>query len=237
MNRIFNFGLSAVAAVAFFGKTDCRLAVPMLSIDVDDNGSVDFTFSNASGFVSTGATPLNLAPGRDLSATATTYPLLGTPSTPQLATVALSIGGPGTVAIYFSQDGYGPSSAGFLAELAITALGTGGTVTYATYASALDANPVGIFTGTDPGGPGSGIDPITLQTLGALGSTSALGTIPFSTNNPPFSLMQKVIVSQQSGATGLSVNLATVPEGGSALALLGLALAGVEGVRRKMRKS
>ena len=156
-----------------------------------------------------------------------TKPVVGSPAAPVMA---LTIGATsgltgGTLVIDFSETGFGPTGSGGSLALA-TGLGvSAGNVVYETYYDAGDALFGGtLLTSDGPTGPGA----IVFNQTGSLLTT------------PTFSLTQRLIIAQGPGGTTslgsvqpVLLALAPVPDGGWAVGLLGFALMGVEGLRRK----
>ena len=85
------------------------------------------------------------------------------------------------------------------------------------------------------------VNGVTVMTLGPFTTTSYAGnTVSFITLTPT-DVLTLVMVITKPGSSGTSFtstgdkNLSSVPDGGSAVALLGIALAGIEGARRVFR--
>lgn len=204
-------------------------AIPVLYYDIGNNGTIDGSVTDQGGgdfSAVVGSLIGSFSSGSFLiSSTAATKPAIGTGTSPELANTTLELSGIGTIAIYFTEDGYGPTSQGYLAQLSVTSLANSATVDYYTYASqaAFDITNLGV--------------PMTSQSLGGLGANVDLGTLPFDGSVGTYTLTQRVVISQPNGgSTQLTANLKNVPEGGTTLALLGASLVGVGTIRRKLMK-
>lgn len=185
-------------------------------------------FSTDSGVVSfigsLGAWSFTLTSG-------TTKPEVGSPTNPilQLSNLSISSAGGGTLTIWFSEVGFGPT--GSTAESWIGGA-TSGTVTYETFK-----------------GSNTLFQPST--TLASMsfnsGGFSSASSNVFEGSSGPYSLSQKVTITHGSGlqATALQASLtvtsaassSSVPDGGMTLSLLGLGLVGIAGVQRKLSRS
>ena len=155
-------------------------------------------------------------------------PTIGSPSNPKmdLNSVNVSGGGAGTLTISLTDTDFtGPLPGG-----AVSAIGgtTDGSVSYSTYFD--DGN--GEFAKTTllstmipvPGGGGAF-------------ASSANGLFPGGAT-APFSLTQEVSITHTAGEQISSFNaiITPVPDGGTAVMLLGLSLLGISGFRRKLMK-
>jgi hypothetical protein len=152
-------------------------------------------------------------------------PALGTPTSPSMDINSLDIsGGAGTLTIWFSDDFFGPTSSGVSASIGGTINNKpGSSLTYKTYADGSNT----LFAETLL---------LTSQsfTSGAF-SGDASGGLPSDPYPAPYSLTQKLVITHAgAGATSFDATL-MVPDGGSTVALLGFALLGIEGLRRKLR--
>jgi hypothetical protein len=154
-------------------------------------------------------------------------PILGSPTDPHMDLNSVNVnvsGGAGTLTIWFSDDFFGPTSQSMDASIGGTInLAPGSTLNYTTYASGTNA----LFAETSP---------LTSQSFTA-GSFSgdASGSFPTSPFPAPYSLTQKVEINHSAqGSTSFNASQ-QVPDGGTTVALLGFALLGVEGLRRKLR--
>src|SRR5687767_14860952 len=157
-----------------------------------------------------------------------TKPVFGTSTAPiMVLNAGATSNAAGTLIIDFSETGFGPTgSAGSLA-FAVGEGASSGTVAYNTYYDPANALFGGIPVTTDgPDGPG-------LIVFGATGSLPPTDS---------FSLTQRLIITHTAaGSTIIGgenfdaavLALVQVPDGGFAVGLLGFALIGVEGLRRK----
>jgi len=127
----------------------------------------------------------------------------------------------GTLTISFSDDFFGPTTASMLANLGVSF--TSGTVSYSTYSDSGNAlfGMTTPLTSSGPLGPGS---------FNTASTTSLALPSPYSLT------MQVVIGHAGNGTTSLAAGLqegAAVPDGGSAIFLLGLSLMGLTAQRWK----
>ncbi len=193
---------------------------PIVGTDTDPVlGSVFFTTNTLAGWQ-----------GVVLTA-GSTKPALSTADAPRmlLTVTALSSGGAfnpatATLTVWFSDDSYGPSSNWAKA----TAEGVAAnTVTYETFQDAGNARFAETSLITSQIFPAGPFGPPAVETTGFLPSGGGF----------PYSLTQKVTITH-TAANQFSSGTFTlaVPDGGLALSLLGFALVGVEGLRRKFRK-
>lgn len=125
-----------------------------------------------------------------------------------------SVTGTGTFVIH---DGFGNNLTGSLTWLDITQIGTSGTL---NIGGALNLTGI-TYSGINP-------DLVALKHAG-----SASNTLDF-TFNPAVSLLQLRNGAQHNTSFSGTVTALT-PDGGTSVALLGIALAGVAGVRRMLR--
>lgn len=157
-------------------------------------------------------------------------PVVGSQTEPimELHDVSLSSkGSAGTLEIWFSETGFGPS--GLVAESSIGGVADG-KIKYETFkGTTLFDDSVALSSMTASAGPFGG--------LGYAGVGDATG---------PFSLTQKVTITHKGGSdaklTSFDARLAvspgaSVPEGGMTLSLLGLALMGLAGFRHALSNS
>ena len=147
----------------------------------------------------------------------TTKPALGSATSPSMdiGTFLVS-GGSGTLTLRFSDNGFGPTSG--TAHALITGSTTGTqTITFNTYGGSSNT----LF---DLGQPLTSLGPLS----GVISSSASGGNLNLA---GPYELTEELIVSGE-GSSSLDARL-SVPDGGTTVALLGLALVGVEGVRRK----
>jgi hypothetical protein len=120
--------------------------------------------------------------------------------------------------VAFSDDNFGPSAGTVVAAIGGT---TVGTIVYKTFVDAANVLFGGVvLTAQGPFGPGAF-------------SGTATGALALPAD---FSLTQAATIHHSGkGNTSFNATL-TVPDAGSTVALLGCALVGVEGLRRKFRK-
>lgn len=218
--------LAALAAIA--SLTQIALAVPQLrvtdgvnTVTISDSGAGDL--QAAAGQVvfvgSVGNWTLNVHTG-------TTYPVIGSLSNPMLdlSFNATSSGAGGTLWIYFSADGFGPTAGSTTAAIGGT-IASGGSVTYNTYGGTNNTN----F---------SVANQLTAQGPFAPGAFSGATTGGNISNAGPYALTQVVAITHGAGtfqSTGDA--LLTVPESGTSILLLGAALTGVGLIARLRRRT
>jgi hypothetical protein len=149
-------------------------------------------------------------------------PITGSPSSPSmiLSIEALTFAG-GTLTVALSDDNFAGTgdiaTAGLFTPAPLSLLGiplaTTSSATYATYYGASNTE----------------FDFGTLLTFQAVNGV-ATGFLPSGVG--PYSLTQVVNLTSSTGVSTAAATL-TVPDGGLALSLLGFALVGVEGLRRR----
>ncbi len=157
-------------------------------------------------------------------------PTVGSETEPimELHDVSLSSkGSGGTLEIWFSETGFGPT--GLVAESAIGGVADG-KVTYETF----------------KGGPTLFDDSVLLSSLSSTaGAFGGLGFAGIGDPTGPYSLTQKVTITHKGGSaaklTSFDARLevspgVSVPDGGMTLSLLGLALMGLAGFRHTLSK-
>ncbi len=198
-----------------------RLFDGTTTITINDNGEPlgDVADSNpVIGFVAFSGT---IGVFNFVVASGQAFPLLGSLSDPemQLNVIAVS-NAPGTLTVSFSENGFGPSTGQFSAT---ANGGTGGTVTYQTF-----QDPANVRFATTA--PVAALGPLGPGFTGlAFGNLAALSA--------PYSLTQQLTITHPgAAATAVTANLQGVPDGGLSLGLLGIALMGIEGVRRKVNR-
>lgn len=161
--------------------------------------------------------------------TGRTLPDIGTAILPKLSlSVSASSSAAGTLAVSFSEIGFGPLAGHFVAETALTSLAPAATVTYSTYGDTGNA----IF-GND-------------GTLAQMSNTYTVSpdsdSLPAPLGGPaaaPYSLTGKIVITHTSNdhqASNASMVLTAVPDGGTTLALLGCSMLGLGTLRRKFGK-
>lgn len=226
MRSVLLFGFAVMALVpAVQAVPTLQLSDGSTTVSITDDTAFDqdyFShpqFQHTSGIVnfagSVGNWTLNITTG-------VSKPAAGSAVSPvmTLNSVNASSSAGGTLTISFSDDFFGPTTATMLANLGVTF--TSGTVSYSTYSdsgNALFGMTTGL-TSTGPLGPGS---------FNTASSTSL--NLP----NPYSLTMQVVIGHAGSGTTSLAAGFqegAAVPDGGSAVFLLGLSLMAMAAQRR-----
>ena len=138
----------------------------------------------------------------------------------------------GTLNIWFSEEGFGPT--GSVATSSISGI-SGGTTTYNTYQGTYNpAQGTSLFQTTT-----------SLESLSfGKGDFSGSGTEVLTNTTGPYSLTQQVTITHAGGVklssfeASLSVSGSgggvSVPDGGMTLSLLGLALVGMAAFRRAL---
>ena len=231
-----NRKLSTIIAAVALITAPFAVAVPTIYLDNGNDGVGPFTVIADQTLADEAAAPGTVTVTTLTGAgtiTGSTKPAIGTATNPALASVNLNISFTGTAALYFVEDGFGPTSQSFTARLQLDDLigNSDATVQYYTYAIA------GPF-----GGPFAGIGtPMTTLSLGAFGSVQAGGVLPFPGNPGPiggYTLVQKIVFTQSTGTSQITATLVNnrVADGGTTVALLGASLLGLGAVRRKMIK-
>lgn len=152
-----------------------------------------------------------------------TKPLIGSEESPRMdlfvnATSSTS----GTLSVLFSETDFGPSSA-FAHATAAGVIGVFtpdplNTISYRTLQDVGNS----LFVGAEITSDSSGAGPFLFDSFGVL-----------TTPGGPYSLTQEVSIHHNSAQTSFFSGALTVPDGGWAITLLGFALMGVEGLRRK----
>jgi hypothetical protein len=177
-----------IASAVAFATAPFAAAVPTLYFDFGDDGTIDATSIDevigSDTFIGIAGVVNRFYIVGDFfgSATGATKPSLGTETAPELAETTLNLTGKGKIAIYFSEDGYGPTNQGYQTELSISTLASNATVNYYTYATTAAFAP---FVGAGT--------PMTSQQLTSLGASSASGSLSFNGSDPlnvPFTLTQ-----------------------------------------------
>ncbi len=159
--------------------------------------------------------------------TGSTKPITGSPEKPYLDLNSVNLSsGAGDLYVFWSDTGFGPSSGTVLASISGTINGApGSTLGYSTYADLKDqARIMGEL--------------LTSQSFSAGAFSGNASGVDLDTLGSPYSLTQFIAVHHdEAGSTSYHAILdppTTVPDGGLTLALLGFALTGVEGLRRKL---
>jgi hypothetical protein len=152
--------------------------------------------------------------------TGITKPILGSNESPSMSlNVAAKSTAAGTLTIWFSEVGFGPSG------LSVRASDVGNARGSETYRTFQATNNVLFSEGTL----------LTAQTFSTGGfGGDANGSL--ASGASPYSLTQKVTITHSAG-TGTNTSnanaLLNVPDGGASVTLLGFALVAVEGLRRR----
>jgi hypothetical protein len=213
-----------VAVIALAAAPNAQ-AIPTIRLF---DGTTTITVADGSGGDSTaaiGAVTFNGAIGAWIVnvSTGVTKPLLGSATKPDmdLNSVNVSGGAGGTLTILFSDDGFGPTLGNSFAQIGGTINNAAGsTLAYTTFASASNA----LFALTTP---------LTSQSFvsGAFSGSTFGSAVPITS---PYSLTQKVVIRHAgAGASSFNASL-TVPDGGTTASMLGFALMGIAGLRRKL---
>ena len=191
------------------------------TVIIMDNGSGDANLTTGILQVT------NLVVGTfDISvgANAVTKPIQGSATNPYLDVSSLVVSsGNGSLQVYFSDTGFGPTTGFFTAAVGGTINSGGGNLTFKTY----DDLGNNLFAETT-----------LLTNQGPYGSGAFSGTVNSSSANlpAPYSLTEEIDITHSSGgSSSFDANLQYngVPDGGSTIALLGMVLVGIEGMRRK----
>ncbi len=216
--------LSALAAAAFvLTSTSERLhAVPSLSlfdgfttITVVDGGLNDanpvpgaVTYNGAIGIWD-----INVSTGL-------TKPIIGSPSQPEMDLNSVDhSSGAGTLVITFTDTGFTLPFGGVTGAIGGTQNGGTATIRYETYQITGTSTNLMTSVGT-----------LTTTPFAATGT----GVLNGSAN---YSLSQVVTITHTAaGTTSFDASL-SVPDGGATVALLGLGLVAVEGIRRKVKSA
>jgi hypothetical protein len=153
----------------------------------------------------------------------TTYPIIGTLANPQMDLTfnATSNGSGGTLSVYFSADGFGPTQGSAFAAIGGTAAG-GGTVDYNTYGGTNNTlfSTSNLLTDQGPFG------------AGAFSGSTGGGLV---NNNGPYSLTQLITITHSAGGITTGNAFLHVPDSGSTLLLLGAGLTALGLVSRKRK--
>ena len=210
-----------------------------LSIRISDDGGATFTTVSDGGLLD--ASPLagavsfaaNLPTFQIVLTAGFSDPLTGPPTSPNLVfnLEAFSLNG-GTLIAELSDDNFGPSGTAVTSSIASPPplnltnppfpLAASSAVAYETFYSATNVEFAADVSLTGP----------------TLAPGADVGVLPSGAF--PYSLTQRILIVSSPGVSTasarLSVGPAQVPDGGLALSLLGFALVGVEGLRRKFKK-
>jgi hypothetical protein len=135
-------------------------------------------------------------------------------------------GGAGTLTIRFSDNDFGPTTGNAFTSFGGT---TTGSFTYDAFADATNS-----ILGTDT----------PLGSLGAFGPGAFAGDVGLGAfpGTSPYALTQRVVITHAAAGdvtsfdARLTVREGAVPESGSTLALFGIAVLGIVGLRRRFGK-
>lgn len=228
MRPMLLLGFVALAlAPALHAVPTLRLSDGATTVSITDDTASDQDYLSDPGFQHTagivnftgsvGSWTLNITTG-------VSKPAAGSAISPvmTLNSVNASSSAGGTLTISFSDDFFGPTTANMLANLGVSF--TSGTVSYTTYSDSANAL-FGMTTGLTSVGP-----------LGP-GSFNTSSTTSLALPSPYSLTMQVVIAHAANGTTSLAAGFqegAAVPDGGSAVFLLGLSLVALAAQRRNM---
>jgi hypothetical protein len=225
-------GLVLAATVTIFSVLDSQ-AVPTIKYRVNggafvtvlDNMAGDMDSMTAGGIVVAGV-------GSQFSfaiQSASTKPVSGTAELPVMslninATAARNSPSTKTLELWFTETDFGPTAAMLMTDLSSTGMGSWKGGSY------VDDSNVSFGTTTL-------LASLSTSNTGSGGPvTSALPMNPFTS----YSLTTYLKLTIEAGKTAngnLTVRALAIPDGGSTVAFLGMALVAVEGVRRKFAKA
>jgi hypothetical protein len=222
----------AVALVTIFAAPSAEA----LTIRISDDGGATFTTVTDGGLGD--ASPL--AGNVSFAAAFPTFQIVLT------AGYSDPLTGPSTSPfLVFNLEAFSLNGGVLIAELSDNFFGPSGTTAIATLATPPPLNltdppfplaaisVVGYETFYDPGNVE--FAPTFSLTGPIVGPGAAAGVLPSGAF--PYSLTQRIVIATQPGVATASTTLSVpVPDGGLALSLLGFALVGVEGLRRRIKK-
>ncbi|NJM55823.1 MAG: VPDSG-CTERM sorting domain-containing protein [Verrucomicrobiae bacterium] len=222
-------GLAAAGAVVFASVAPAN-AVPTIRYSVNGGMSIDVA-DQAMGVdddSDAGSVSINVFTPVFMGeiVAAITKPAAGSAALPVMS---LNISGTGvgagtkTLEVWFTETDFGPTSAALLTDLA-----TSGQGSWMATAWVSDSNVA--FAET------------TLLTMLVGSNTSSVGPVPANLPSDPFTTYSittylKLTLNGTVSANGGITTRANLPDGGSTVAFLGMALVAVEGVRRKFAKA
>lgn len=230
MKNLLKYSAVTGAVIALAGSA---YAVPELVIT--DGAGLDATQAVPTGFGSFSVSGDGWTVVGTLEHSSPPFP---TPGTAQFPAMDISIdatyNGNGSTGsplnIYWGSDGFGPSSASFIANITGHIVsGPAGTVTYKTY----DNTSSGLPSGTSPFLPaGSTLLTSSGNLTGPYNNMKTAG--PFTLTS--YSLIEDVTIMPASGVEeySLDASLTAVPDGGTTLVLLGSALSGLALLKKKL---
>jgi hypothetical protein len=225
---------SALVAAFALAVASLAQAIPTAGISVSTNGGATTIFLDNGAGDSAGALEgfvnVNYSDAAFIitSESLTSKPLNGNGNLPRLlSNLSFTAGTGGTLEIRYSDVGFtGPAQSAFLTTLASVVLPSGATLTYQSYYNSSNslfdlsgATLLGTVVATSSGAP-----------------TGHIAWSPLINLSAPYALTQVITVTgvtvgSESG--GGQFRLAT-PDGGMTVVLLGMALLGLEVLRRRM---
>jgi hypothetical protein len=225
-------GLAVAGAVVLASVAPAN-AVPTIRYSVNGGAAITITdelagdadAGNPGGIAVVGGT------GGQLSfhiTSASTKPVSGSAALPVMslninATAAANSPATKTLEVWFTETDFGPTSALLLTDLSSTGLAGWMASSY------VDDSNVSFGTATL-------LTMLTTSNTGAAGPVaSALPTDPFTSYS--LTTYLKLTISAGASANGTLTVRSAIPDGGSTVAFLGMALVAVEGVRRKFAKA
>ena len=220
----------AGASLAFAGSASA-IAMVQATVNgnvtaINDNGAGDTSLFL--GVITGSAINAGLPLTTSIDFSSRTKPVNGTAANPALAsnTTTINTTGPSTVEFLFTDIGFGPSFASFLADLTVNATGTSSafSVIFDTFLSAANT-PFALTTLITT--QSTNVNLVAAQVAGGSGLALA----------GPFSITQRIrLTTTGAGSYAISGDLNSVPDGGATISLMGLTLLGLHTVRRKMAK-
>lgn len=232
MKNLLKYSAVAGAAIALAGSA---FAVPTLVI-TDGTAGLDSVTVVPTGFGTFSVSGDGWTVVGTIEHSSPPFPTPGTAQFPAMdVSIDATYSGNGTTGsplnIYWGSDGFGPSSASFVADITGHMVsGPGGTVQYNTYYNAASGLPSGVSpflpagsTHMTSSGPMVGPPYNSIKTAG-----------PFTL--PSYSLIEDVTIAPAAGTEeySLDASLTAVPDGGMTLVLLGSALSGLALLKKKL---
>lgn len=237
--------LLVAASAPALAVAELRISDGTNSVTIVDGGAGDL--DSAAGSILFNAAPGTFAGWTISLDMGVTKPQIGGANFPQMELnfVAVynnsAVGS--TLTLQFTDTDFtGPTPTSFGATYGGN-LAAGASLVYTTYrdnandpfADGADADGPAGSTVPGAGAPDAGNVITTSQNYtGVQGGTV---WTPMLTNSSPYSLTQQIVLTQAAGLGRSNSGDATLmtPDGGSTLCLLGMAMAGLAGIRRKMR--
>ncbi len=187
--------------------------------------TVTYTDLGGTGGISTPGGPVGISiGGYQISVGAVTKPALGGATLPELDISSVNVSGGSTttpLVITFSDISYGPTNGALQLKLSGNDISGNQTVSMSLYGG----NSNSLFDESHLLG--------SVGPLGGNGSTFAGSLVGGVVNSGSYSLTETVTILGV-GHTSLDASISSVPDGGSTVAMLGLALVGVGCVRQKL---